>query len=669
MKILAFDTETFLIQYPDNVNPKGVCFSYAIYNNNSADDRGLLSFYFDRETIKRRFLTALEDDTLIVGHNIAFDLWVMLREYPDLIETIWSKLERGQIKDTQIREKLYLISKTGRHDAKPTDLVGILKRRLSIDISADKEGDVWRYRYAELVSTKVKDYPKAARDYAIADAMYTLSVYMQQEKTKLPSGPGSINGENLQVAAAFAARMMTIEGMATDPTLVAELKDEYEAVYNASYEKLKEMSLIRESGTRNLQAIRDACERAGATQVTRTGALKTSRDILNDLEQTEEIKALKTFSDNQKAVTTFIPQLGFERIHPGFNPMVSTLRMSCTSSKYYKYHDYRGNKPGMLKQKRMNSVPSINFQQIPRNGRFRECFIADPETTFICADYANLELVCTAQTALNLFGSSEMAEVLNTGENLHDVLGREIYNRSERTEITLDEYKRLLAKKDDKAKYYRQAAKPINLGCPGGQGAATIMRTANSVYGIPLTLDQAEELKRLAFDRYPEFTKFFGDTTKGVGGWLPRQKTGFMYIKNKDTGEMEKTTKYSCEIAGIYFNNKTYSAIANGVNMQIPAALGVKIALVRLARECTDGSLKSPLYGCKLKAAVHDEFLLQCSDNKVAACQDRMAKVMLESMQKITPNLRVACESSVSERWGKDFDNSKNYYLPPIKEV
>ncbi len=610
--------------------------------------------------IKKLLDDAFNDiNTHIVGHNIAFDLHVILKQYPEYWPNVWDALHDGRIHDTMIREKLYALSTAGTVKRKQGySLASLAMDHLGVDMSADKAGDGVRFKYGDLMDTPIAEWDAEAVRYAADDAIHTLNIFRQQIAADTQIGPGSINGESLQVAAAFALRYMSICGISIDQVEVNRIKDEYNDKYNAVITELQRYGIIKPDGKRDQKALEAECMRAGVTDKTDTGRIKTDRKTLAKISQPSlAIQAYLEYSDLQKAVNTFIPQMGVDRIHPMYNEIVDTLRTSCRASNYYKY---KGETYGKKVIKRGHALPSINMQQIPRKGPFRKAFIPEPGCVFLCADYGNLELVCAAQTYFRLRNKSDLRDVLNTGQNMHDATGTLIYNDHTGSELTVEAFRSLISGGDATAKFCRQTAKFVNLGCPGGQSAKTIHKLANEA-GISISLEQATAWREAARGRFADFSHFF-DT------YLPNLQGRDIIIGGR------YTQGYSFVCQGVYFANRTYTATANGFCMQIPAAVGKKYALVALVEACTNPDRMSPLYGCTPHLDVHDELLVSVEDTGDELFIQRkmeLAAIMVQSMAHVCPDMRIGIEMMTMRRWGKDPEQefgAEDYYKMPDGE-
>lgn len=661
---IAIDTETRLISYPDEVNPTGVCLTVAYTETQSA----IFHLRKNKEHAGRVLRGWIEDPNIkIIGHNLAFDLHVLLGIYPELWEGVWAKMSAGGFSDTLLREKLYLLSTSGSTHSKPCSLADLCKRWAGLDISASKRGDdIWRMRYGELEDVGIEDWPQEAIDYAVQDALLTRKVWFEQEAARAARGPGSMNSEHIQMAAAFTLRGVEITGLDIDTAAVQELKNDKVRKFEEARQALAKVGLIRSTGTLDKRALMDRAETLwGVTKKTAKGQVATDKKTLGKVITNDPIyRIYLEYAGHLKAVTTFIPQMEIPKVHPRFTPIINTLRTSCTSSNYYKY---RGQAYGKRVVRQGDPLPSINLQQIPRDSGFRKVFIPPKDHVFICADYGNLELLCAGQTYYSLFGESKLRDTLNAGLNLHDYTGCIIYNDSKGTDIDIRHFRLMIHTGDDHAKFCRQSAKFVNLGCPGGQSARTIHQLANDT-GLAITPEQAEKWHEAARGQFPEYDKFFMD-------FLPSVQNGTMYIKVEDeiTGEdvYKSKPRYDIEVCGVWRSKCIYTAAANGITMQMPAALGKKIAMARLYRAMTDPSLNSPLYGGSLHIDLHDEFLISVPETSdVELAQKAMAEIMIDGMQCVLPDMRVGVESMIMHRWGKEAEKSRpaiKIHKDPIK--
>jgi DNA polymerase I-like protein with 3'-5' exonuclease and polymerase domains len=684
-KLISFDFETHLIGYPDKVNPPGVCISFSTlepeprladadhYEVMKVNGRDIHCYLFPcftengLDAIAWAFTQAGAGNVKLIAHNAAFDLHIAKGEIPEIVSTLWKALKRGTISDTMVREQLYLLSTKGDLGA-PMSLAALGKRWIDVDMSADKDEGAVRYRYEEVDGIPISEWERDFVRYAIADTAYTLSIWLAQEEARAARGPGSMNQEPLNIASAYTLRGMTLEGIRTDPEVVQTLKDHYIPKFEEAKEKLKDYGIMNEKGTLSKKIQRDIigklCEENGVNvpKLTATGEVATDRETLQFLKGFDDprIDALFEYSENLKACTTFIPQMDVERIHPEFNNIVKTLRTSCKSSNY---HLYKGDKANALtatgkpKKVFVHSSPSMNFQQVPRDGDFRKGFIPDRDFVFIDVDYANLEFIVASSILERETGHSTLRELLNTGLNIHDALCTVQYNDIYDGTLTEEEGLKILKDKGhpehERLKKVRQyATKQISLGVAGGLMVDTAWAGVKSKGYKDVTKEQVSKWLSYAKDRFPEFKDWFGADVPWNGKlWKYR-------VNPKRTRYIPKLKKaikieYCTEIMGVYLADRTRNQLSNCKTMQTPAALGMKRAIVMLYQKMEDPSLDNILLGSKLHANIHDEALSSVPKTKWEECMKEICKTMCDAMITVAPLNRITVEATVQDYWGK----------------
>ena len=197
MRVIAFDTETGLIR-PGMQAPELVCVTWA----DGPERAGILHW---SEAVPHLAEWLRDPSTLLVGHNTAYDLAVICQHDPRLLPLVFDALEAGRITCTMLRAQLQDCAagtlQSGKKVPLPVapgakkpkslgaySLAGQVFTLFGQDISEGKSGpDVWRLRYAELRSIPLRDWPEAARGYAVSDAQWTWSVYQAQAARANPS--------------------------------------------------------------------------------------------------------------------------------------------------------------------------------------------------------------------------------------------------------------------------------------------------------------------------------------------------------------------------------------------------------------------------------------------------------------------------------------------------
>ena len=667
MRVVSFDLETHLIM-PGQICPRLVCLTYAerttqAISTSSAirqDDlvdgvaRGLCT----REcalTLAREWIE--DDDVILIGQNIWFDLGVLVAEEPALLPLIFAKLDKGLIRDTQLRQQLIDVA-TGEmkfHDEEDEDgeentiktkydLASISYRVLKKWIA---KKDTWRLRYALLDGVPLTDWPPEAKRYAIDDAVVALEVYEEQDRI---AGVGDtcteIPNSLPQHQAAWALHLMSCWGVRTDGAAVAKLKAELEKDYAAALEALRPSGLLRftparqfKSGPRKgqvkpaevskiMSAIKArvlvaydaptmvyltdkkelsdedcaALVEAGIPMSDSGKNISTSKKTLTESGD-EQLKQLAEAGGIGKLLNTYVPVLESGTRVPitaRYSPLMETGRTSCSSP---------------------------NLQNPPRAGGVRTCFVPRPGWVFSFADFDTAELRSLAQVCLDVLGESTMAEELRAGKDLHLALAADMAG------LTYDQAKKLYDAGDNKMVDDRQFCKIPNFGLPGGLGAETFIAFAEG-YKMTVTLDQAHETIDAWHAHFKEMRKYFA--------WVSELN---------DSGDPIVQVR-----SGRVRGGAGYCAIANGFFQGLTAD-GAKAALYEVARECY-AVPSSPLFGCRPWLFMHDEVGLEIprkwiGARRAAAAAERQAEVMIREMSRFVPDIPTLCSPYMARRWYK----------------
>jgi len=244
-----------------------------------------------------------------------------------------------------------------------------------------------------------------------------------------------------------------------------------------------------------------------------------------------------------------------------------------------------------------------NIQQIPRSAKFRTCFIAPPGRKLIVADYSQIEL----RVAAEITHDFKMMGAYKNGDDLHRLTASLVLNK-DMDSITPQE---------------RQAAKAVNFGLIYAMGAAGLRQYAEQSYGAEMTLEQAKEFRRRFFTAYT-----------GIEKW--------------HHGLKREPPKESRTLTGrkFTFSENAGLAILSNTPVQGTAADIVKKAL---------GLLISRLKGADthIVGVVHDEILLESSDEKADETAELLKSTMEEAGNSILKYIPCQADVSVSQNWAK----------------
>lgn len=607
MKFLAFDTETWLIQ-PGLLTPRLVCVSFS--------DGRLL----DRTDGLRAFRREIKDrSTVLIGHNVVFDLAVLMNEDPSLTPLIFRAFDEGRISCTKVREKMIMLSR-GHLDFHPTsqglkptkyNMADIVYRRFGMDISDSKSADAWRLRYAELDGVPIKDWPEEASKYAVEDAKLTMRMWQDQRQPdttpvgSIADGPWRIVNEQDQVYADWALHLQTCYGMRTDPEQVVEVKANLEREVEDANVTLMAEGLVRADGSKNMKVIKALVEAAfdGSPPTTPKGAPKTDAETLHKSGH-PALGVLADVAGASKLLSAFVPVLeqGTERpLNPGYDVIKETGRTSSF-------------KP--------------NIQQLPRKGGIRECFIPRAGYIFCDIDYDTLELRAWAQVCLDMFGYSDMSTALRGGLDPHLSFAASL------TGLTYDDVKdwKSWPSGPDRERVgeFRQLAKVANFGFPGGLGSETFVTYAAG-QGVVVTPERSAELKRQWNAQWSESRDYFDMVSQWVAD------TDSCAVRIDRTGLIRGSARYTA---------------ACNMLFQGLAAAGAKRALAAVARECY-ATPSSPAFGSRPVAFIHDQILSEVPEDRAAPAAERIAEVMRDAMAELIPDVPIGASPALMRRWYK----------------
>lgn len=599
MTTFFFDTETALFG-PGNMAPPLTCLAYAI---DAAPP--LLVDHVAGPVALRKALEAGHD---IVGQNVPYDLLVCIQEDPDLLDLVFKAYDEARVHDTIIRQQLTDIS-TGTFRGY-MDTHGVWRKRgyslaeLSqrlLGIPMDKT--TYRLGYGPLRGIPIDAWEEGARAYATDDTSITRLVFHAQAPAV-----AALNSVAENTYAQWWLHLMSAWGVRTTPAGVESLAKATQAQVEIVRATLIDAGLIRvktakKTGittyTRDTKAAKvrmlEACP--NGHKLTKKEGVSLDEEACKDSGD-PLLEAYAEYSTLNAVVSKDLPALAAGvnmPIHARYG-MTASSRTSCS-------------KPNMQNWRRMPGI--------------REVFVPRPGLLLIQADYSGFELCSLAQTCLDLFGESELAKVLISGEDAHLSLAATILG------IPYEEAK--VRRKEHAVDEARQLAKAANFGFPGGLGCKTFVAWAKAAYGLVIGGEQAAGLKAAWSERYPEiFGRLFPYVTRLT-----------------DRGEPITLPRHGLICGGVSFTE--------GCNrlFQGPAARAAKRAGALIARACYIED-DSPLYESRPIVFVHDEFICESPAETAPEAAEELARVMCAGAAEILPDVPIKAEPGVMRYWSKD---------------
>ncbi len=636
MTPLAFDFETALIG-PGNLAPKASCLTYQ-----RAGGSAQIVHWSEAHNILKTAL--LDPDTLFVGHNVAFDMAVVCANYPDLLPLVFAAYDADRVTCTMLRQKLLDIA-GGCYRKRPNadgvwkpvnyDLASLARRHCNYELK--KEG--FRLFYGFFRDTPINRWVDRAKEvqalgragqltvteeqakelpgmlaanpeevikYPLEDAVLTLAVYQRQEEHA-----SFLEDQFRQARAAFWLHLMSAWGLHTDAAAVQDLRIQTENELGEVKDRLIAAGLVRVDGSRDTKAAQalmaKVCEEKGKKpRLTPAGKISLDSDACEACED-PLMEDYAEYTNLSAVLDKDIPML----LRGTTLPIHSRYDIAETG-------------------RTTSSKPAI--QNLRTSVGIRECIRPRPGYVYAQADYEGLELHTLAQVCLVLLGQSKLADILNAGRDPHMEVAAKILGVSYEEAISR-------GTKDPQVYLARQTGKVANFGFPGGLGIKRLVEFAWKLYQVKLTEPEAKILKEVWFSALPEMPYYFEHVNR-----LPENSIGRtmeqVYVKRYRGGAS------FCSAANGYFQ---------GLGSDVAKNAGWLIS-----KACyTEPS--SVLFGSRIVAFVHDEFLVEVKDDERAHDKAmELSRLMILGADKYLPDVKAKAPPMLMAFWSKQAKTTFN---------
>lgn len=647
MIVRASDIETYLI-VPGLLTPRTVCLSRAERRGEEIET-GLVLRDAGIAWVARQLA---DPSVLLTIHNAPFDLGCLCADAPALLPRVFEAYAAGRVCCTIVRQKLMDVAlgmrdwrRMGERVERATygldDLV-----RIYFGVQLDKSNP-WRLRFCELDGIPVEEWPDPTPTgpaaYALGDASWHLRLREAQGAEMLERWGGDLPNEAEQQRAAWALHLMSAWGVRADGTQVDRFVENCEREIAKMRGDLAGTGILNDrTGARVMAEIKrrvtESCERTGAS-VPMTdpsdrfpeGQVKTDKETLKGTDD----PSLHVLADSM----VFAKHLG------QWGPVCRAAVSRPVCARYDVLRD-----TGRTSCSGSEGQEGTNFQNPPRKGDVRPCFVSRPGWVDCSTDADTVELRALAQNCLEMVGRSRMAEVLweqhrSGGPDLHTTLASTVLGISPQEALA-----RHLSG-DAAFGDARDLSKNLNFGLAGGMGAFKFVLLCHHVdIRLAPTLEEeierAKELRQLWFETWPEMRDYFDRVAEMI---------------DEDTGRGEVRQLKSNRLRG----SVTFAAAANGF-FQGRVADAMKDALWRLAAECYTGRLTapsgelgarsdvSPLLGSRPKMFLHDEPIVEHPfDGSEGERAERQRVIVVESLQEWMPDVPVTSQAVLMLRWHK----------------
>lgn len=311
-----------------------------------------------------------------------------------------------------------------------------------------------------------------------------------------------------------------------------------------------------------------------------------------------------------------------------------------------------------------------------------------------------------AQACLLLVGQSELARVLNSGQDSHlimasnmlgitydEAVARHAEEKKQRG-AAFDFFKgrapdgtgRLIPKplSDAEASVRagecvpspvddaRQAGKVANFGFPGGLGAEKLCLFARKTYKVNLTIEAAKALKKTWLRTFPEFVKWFEYFSKNT-------ETFRSFYSNRIRSGMHYAAACNnpFQSLGADSTGNVLFLLSEACYTKTPCR-ACKGAAYLGADDARDpwgpcpwckGTGVSALYGCRLVNYVHDDWLFEAPEDIAHEVAFELLRIIEEGMAPYLPDVPATAKPIISRFWSKD---AKQVWVsdptaPPVK--
>ncbi|MDP2607271.1 MAG: DNA polymerase [Deltaproteobacteria bacterium] len=643
MTVIAWDIETHPIVDGCNT-PKLVCIS-------SCDGENADLFLATEGLVKLREWL-LDPTIILVGHNLPYDLCVACVEDPTLLSLVFTAIEQNRIHDNQIRQAV-IANYAGKlkfewdADSHKWNKSRFDQATLVAEYTGrrpKKGADSVQLRYGEVDGLAIEHWPEEFIDYAVGDSIDAFDVWQAQEEG-LPESGLPQNWRHM--AHAWALQLASTRGFRTDrgKTLALEAALGHEMA--AHIEVVKSYGFIRESSTKNEKATRAAVARlVKQPMLTRTGLISLKREQLQGvpcpecgldfdahkkadsgcMAQGEHI-GLWAFSEVkrvEKQISTYIKVLKHGFDHPiqcHYNVIIETYRTSCARP---------------------------NIQNYPRSGGIRDCIVPREGWVFAFCDLDTVEMGTLAQTCIDLFGYSKLADAINAGRDVH------IDFASKLLQIPYDECLKRYEEGDPEIERARQYCKICNYGAAGGLGPDAFVEYAKNGYGMDITREFAVRLLTQFRDAW-ELYDYFSYCANSIG---PEGDCRFLQHPRSK----------------LVRGHVRYTSVCNYFFQHLAAMLA-KDSLYFVTKECY-AVPDSPLYGSRPWLFAHDEIGLEIPEAWIgtAASSDaarRMQEIMVACAKHWCPDVTIGATVAMARSWLKGAKpvNDEHGNLVPVKKA
>lgn len=265
-------------------------------------------------------------------------------------------------------------------------------------------------------------------------------------------------------------------------------------------------------------------------------------------------------------------------------------------------------------------IRGVNLQQVPRDNLVRGVFGAPPGSSFVEADYSQIEL----RVAAFLAREPTMLDLYARGEDIHMRMAMRMTGKPQKA-VTKEERKR---------------AKAVNFGFLYGMGVGKFISTAWQNYGIHVTEAESAAFRKAFFDEFPELLRWHARQRHLVAKYA-RVESPFGRIRHlPDINSPDPKVRAEAERQAI---NSPVQAFASDLAV---------LSMVDIGAEFRARGMRARSVG-----TVHDAVNFEIPDEELAVAlpiiKDQMEDTAkLQERFNINLTIPIVADLKVGERWG-----------------
>ncbi len=710
MRIVGWDTETFLIR-PGCMFPPIVCLTYQVATTIGLGPDwdisapAILHGVFDGARCQELLTEWLTDEnTILVGQNVAFDLGVICAEWPYLLPHVANALESNRITDTRTRQYLVDIGDAcyrghmgpeGQWIKHDYSLEALARRRLRRFLKKDGfrlfyaffRGvplDLWP-SHAKVVQGMAKRVLEGTADeheralfelhaqgtsekdrkeliaadpdecirYPLEDARTTLDVYLDQEDEH----PDLLVNQWEQ-ARTFAWTTFTSGwGLRTNARSVGLLQQATERMRDEVLEELQAAGFVRKDGSRDTKrAMAHMVEVCGWHWDEGQGKYEPNGPDSLPLRVTAGggKDGISLDSDACKAVDDEL--LG---LYAQLASLTATLNKDVPAlarATLYPVHTNFG-----LAETGRRTSSNPNVQNWAREQECKPCEgRKGNKSCNFCRGRGKLAGIreCFVPRPGCVFIQADYSglELCTLAQACLDILGHSrlalVLNegRDAHTEMAClilgITYEEGIARKVKEHPCHqefdraRQTAKVANFGFPGGLGAKNLVKFARKTYRVWLDLTDKE-----AVDEAKKLKRFW------ESAW-PEMPDYFAHVNSHCSREGGSIKQLRSNRVRSIEGPKAYTALCNSFFQGLGAdATGHAGWLVWKACYV---DRESPLYGSRIVNYIHDEIIAETPEARAPAAAEELSRLMVLGASKWIPDIKLQAEPCIMTVWSKE---------------